>query len=100
MDTNTLKNESSTALVAENSKPKVPINGKKVKVIDTTSTKANENSTLLEKSIFSNFIESPVTHRERNILTWIGNSLHYAILRHRTSLTIFKLKGNWYCDPA
>lgn len=55
----TPKIDSSTAVIAENSKPKVPIRGKKVKTIDVITTIANENTTLLEKSMFSNFIPDP-----------------------------------------
>ena len=65
-DTKTVKNESSMALIVEYSKPRAPIRGKKAKTIDMTTTITNENTTLLEKSMLSNFIEDPICSRKIN----------------------------------
>ena len=56
----TVRSESSTAVTAENSKPRVPIKGKKVSTIDTTSTIANDINTIGENSILTNVIGCPI----------------------------------------
>jgi len=66
-ETITVRNDKRTADIAENSKPNVPIKGKKVSTIETTNTIANEISTARENSILSNNIGSPIINREKNI---------------------------------
>lgn len=59
-ETITVRNDNNTADTAENSKPNVPIKGKKVSTMDTTNTIANEIKTIGENSILINVIGSPI----------------------------------------
>ncbi|GJM17167.1 MAG: hypothetical protein DHS20C13_24940 [Thermodesulfobacteriota bacterium] len=59
-ETITVRNDKRTADIAENSKPNVPIRGRKLRTIDTTITIAKEISTTRENSILSNIMGSPV----------------------------------------
>ena len=55
-ETITVRNDKRTADIAENSKPNVPIKGRKLRTIDTTITIAKEISTAPENSILSNIM--------------------------------------------
>ena len=69
-ETITVRTDKRTADVAENSKPNVPIKGRKLRTMETTITIAKEINTARENSILSNIMGSPVFYREKNIVLY------------------------------